>query len=66
VYLDLEIGLAVTVGIALHGHESPVRNEMQLASMAVKVLRTNEVEVLIAVQRSVGINVVDVDVITRS
>ncbi len=63
-HLDLEIGPAIAIDVALDSHEPIVIDEMQLASVAVKVPRADEVEVLIAVRVSVGVDIVDIDLIT--
>ena len=57
-HLDLEIGPAIAIDVARDSYEPIVIDEMQLASMAVKVPRADEVEVLIAVRVSIGVDVV--------
>ena len=64
VHLNLEIGLAITIDVAFDKETAAACiQDMQLARFVMEV-PVDELEVLIAVQRSVGINLVDVDVIT--
>ena len=48
VHVDLEIGLAVSIGIAFHGHIGMMFHKMKLSSLVMESLCANQLELLIA------------------
>ena len=62
-HLNLKIGVTVAVDVTFHQKERAFVEHMQLACLVVKVVRADEVEVLVAGQSGVGVNAADVDVV---